>query len=447
MRYESTRRGAPAVGFGEALARGLAPDGGLYVPERVPRVDFAALDATAPLGAFAARLLAPYFADDPLDAQLDAIARAALLPDPPRVAFDRRTEVLELFHGPTAAFKDYGARFLAEALSRTAPPAAATRVVLVATSGDTGGAVAAAFAQRAGFRVVVLYPANGVSARQAHQLGAFGPGVAALAVGGRFDDCQRLVKQAFADAALREAVPLVSANSISLGRLLPQTTYFAQAALALQRAHGAAPSFAIPSGNLGHATACALARAMGAPIARVALATNANRTVADWLADGELRPRASVPTLANAMDVGDPSNAERLAWLVPGADDRARALECEAVDDAAIARRIAASAAAGYVPCPHTACALELVARRRAAGDEGVWCVAATAHPAKFDTVVEPLVGREIAPPRALAALLAQPSRATPIAAEYHELRALLEALGGEASIAGERERSEERRG
>jgi threonine synthase len=392
----------------------------------MPRVDFAALDASAPLGAFAARMLAPYLAGDPLDAGLEAIAHAALVPDPPRVALDRRTEVLELFHGPTAAFKDYGARFLAEALARTAPPARAARVVLVATSGDTGGAVAAAFAGRTGFRVVVLYPANGVSARQAHQLGAFGPDVTALAVAGRFDDCQRLVKRAFADAALREAVPLVSANSISLGRLLPQSTYFAQAALALHRAHGGAASFAIPSGNLGHATACVLARAMGAPIARVALATNANRTVADWLADGELRPRASIPTLANAMDVGDPSNAERLAWLYPGADDRARALECEVVDDAAIARRIVASAAAGYVPCPHTACALELVARRRAAGDEGVWCIAATAHPAKFDDIVEPLIGRQVPPPRALAELLARPSRSAPLAPDDDALRAVL---------------------
>ena len=430
MRYASTRRASPQVGFGEALARGLAPDAGLYVPERVPRLDFAAFDVAAPLGVFAAGMLAPYFAGDPLDAQLDAIARAALVPDPPRIALDRRTEVLELFHGPTAAFKDYGARFLAEALSRSPPPVPPTRVVLVATSGDTGGAVAAAFAGRAGFRVVVLYPATGVSARQAHQLGAFGADVTPLSVAGRFDDCQRLVKQAFDDPALREAISLASANSISLGRLLPQSTYFAQAALALRRTHGTDASFAIPSGNLGHATACALARAMGAPIARVALATNANRTVADWLVDGELRPRASVPTLANAMDVGDPSNAERLAWLFPAADDRARALECEVVDDAAIARRIVASAAAGYVPCPHTACALELVARRRTAGDEGVWCVAATAHPAKFDGIVEPLIGREVAPPRALAELLARPTGSQALPAEYGALREVLQAVG-----------------
>lgn len=426
MRFASTRGDAPSVSFAEALVRGLAPDGGLYVPERIPRIDLDASEADASLGAFAARMLAPLVEGDALADALETIARAALVPDPPRVALDARTSVLELFHGPTAAFKDYGARFLAETLVRM--PSATPRVVLVATSGDTGGAVAAAFAERTGFRVVLLYPENGVSQRQAHQLGAFGPGVTALRVAGRFDDCQRLVKRAFGDPVLRDEVTLVSANSISLGRLLPQSTYFAQAALALRRAHGTEASFAIPSGNLGHATACALARAMGAPIARIALATNANRTVADWLADGALRPRASVATLANAMDVGDPSNAERLAWLWPDAEARARALEVEVVEDAAIARRIVASAEAGYVPCPHTACALELVARRRAVGDDGVWCVAATAHPAKFDTVVEPLVGRRIAPPRALAELLERPATSRPIAADYAALRDVLAA-------------------
>lgn len=428
MRYASTRGGVPSATLAAALAAGLAPDGGLFVPERVPSLDFAALDASAPLPAFAASMLAPYFDGgdpaDPLRDALPGIAREALDFDTPLVALDARTHALELFHGPTAAFKDYGARFLARCLARL--PSARERTVLVATSGDTGGAVAAAFANLPGFRVVVLHPDGRVSARQAHQLGAFGPTVVSYRVAGSFDDCQRLAKRAFADAALRAAVPLLSANSISLGRLLPQATYFAHAAARHLAAHGEPLSFAIPSGNLGHATACLLARAMGAPIDRIALATNANRVVEDWLESGELRPRPSVATLANAMDVGDPSNAERVRWLFPEAAARAAAFIADSVDDATISRRIAASAASGYVPCPHTACALELVARRRARGDTRAWAVAATAHPAKFETVVEPLVGRTIAPPPALAEVLARPSTSVPLAADYAALRAAL---------------------
>ncbi len=422
MKYLSTRGGGTPVGLGAAIAAGLADDGGLYVPERVPVVDFAAIDPEAPLGAYAAAMLAPYFDGDALASSLPAIAQGALdFPTPLVALADPRDSVLELFHGPTAAFKDCGARFLARFLA--ALDGAPLRTVLVATSGDTGGAVAAAFHRLPGFRVVILYPDGRVSARQAHQLGAFGDNVRALRVAGSFDDCQRLVKQAFGDRALRARVPLVSANSISLGRLLPQATYFARAAAGYLRRRGERLSFAIPSGNLGHATACLLARAMGAPIARVALATNANRVVEDWLVQGELVPRPSLATLANAMDVGDPSNAERIRWLHPGADERRGVLEADAIDDDAIARRIAASAAAGYVPCPHTACGLELVTRRRARGDTRPWCVAATAHPAKFETVVEPLIGRALEPPAALAAMLERPASAEPLAAEYAVLR------------------------
>ncbi|HET9482831.1 MAG TPA: threonine synthase, partial [Xanthomonadales bacterium] len=397
MKYASTRAQAPAVSLAAAIASGPAPDGGLYVPEAVPRLDFDALDPAMPLAGFAAAMLAPYFDGDPLAAALPAIAAESLDFEAPLREDAPGEFVLELFHGPTAAFKDYGARFLAQCVQRLDP--GAPRTVLVATSGDTGSAVAAAFHRLPGFRVVVLYPDGRVSARQAHQLGAFGDNVTALRVDGSFDDCQRLARQAFADDALRSRAPLLSANSISLGRLLPQATWFAQAALRHARAHAERLSFAIPSGNLGHATACLLARAMGAPIARIALATNANRWVEDWLEHGEARPRASIATLANAMDVGDPSNAERLRAMFPAPADRARAFIADSVDDAAIRGRIEASAAAGRIACPHTACALELVARRRAHGDAAPWCAVATAHPAKFETVVEPIIGRAVPVP------------------------------------------------
>lgn len=427
MRYVSTRGGVPPTSLSEALAAGLAPDGGLYVPESLPRLD----PSTAPQGDLAdtcAWLLAPFFAGDALAQDLPAICREALDFPVPRVPLgDDGASVLELFHGPTAAFKDVGARFLAACLSRLPRGDARPLTILVATSGDTGAAVAGAFHRRPGFEVVILYPDGRVSQRQAHQLGAFGDNVRAFAVAGAFDDCQRLVKQAFADAELRAARPLGSANSISLGRLLPQMSYYAHAALDHWRATGQALDFIVPTGNLGNAFAALLARACGLPTGQIVLATNANRTLPDWLGEGEYRGRASVATLANAMDVGDPSNAERLAWLLPTSEARSAALSADWVDDETIRasiRRVAETH--GMVLCPHTACAAAVLARRRAAGDTRPWCLAATAHPAKFDSIVEPLLGSTVPVPPALQALLDRPASAEPLAADFQTLRAAL---------------------
>ena len=246
MHYVSTRQSSPAVSLSEGLTKGLAPDGGLYLPERLPTVDAARLDPQDPVG-IAQAVLAPFVEGDPLADHLDAIIQDAFAPPCPVVSTrDPRLQVLELFHGPTAAFKDFGARFLAACLARLERPAQTT--ILVATSGDTGGAVAAAFHGRPGFRVVVLYPDGRVSPRQAHQLEAFGGNVTTLRVDGTFDDCQALVKAAFADDVLRADVPMTSANSISLGRLLPQMVYHAIAAVRVA-AGLALPS---PAGASGH---------------------------------------------------------------------------------------------------------------------------------------------------------------------------------------------------
>jgi threonine synthase len=299
---------------------------------------------------------------------------------------------------------------------------------LARVSGDTGAAVAAAFHGRPGVRVVVLYPDGRVSARQAHQLGAFGDNVTALRVAGSFDDCQRLVKAAFQDPSLVARHGLASANSISLGRLLPQLVYHAAGAARAARAWGVTQvGLVVPTGNLGNGLAALLARAMGAPIGPIALATNANRVVPDWRAGAPVTTRLSIPTLANAMDVGVPSNLERLTHLFPDAQ-RDATLLADAIDDDAIRARIAgAYARSGQVVCPHTACGLEVAARLAAAGDAHPWVVAATAHPAKFETIVEPLVGRAVPPPPALAALLARPAHAAPMATTE---AALVAALG-----------------
>lgn len=423
MKFTSTRGGVPPTPVDDALAAGLAPDGGLYVPERIP-----ALDWTAPLPTLAdtARfVLAPFFEDSSLEARLGGIcAQAFDFAAPLRPLAGDDDVALELFHGPTAAFKDYAARFLAASLAALRAPGAPTLTIVVATSGDTGAAVAAAFHGRDGFEVVILYPDGRVSPRQAHGLGCWGGNVRALRVDGSFDDCQRLAKQALSDESLRRQRPLSSANSISLGRLLPQAAYYAHASTHFRAATGGTLSFIVPTGNLGNACAALLARRMGAPIGELRLATNANDLLPRFLDGGDYAPRATVATLANAMDVGAPSNFERLrAWFADDAALRA-SIHATRVDDATIRATIAAAPARhGIVPCPHTATALHVLDSLRAAGDRRPWAVVATAHPAKFEAIVEPLVGHAVDPPAALAECLRRPAVAQALAADYPALR------------------------
>jgi threonine synthase len=431
VKYASTRDPQLSATISGALADGLAPDGGLYLPQTLPKLDAASLDGRAALHELAPRLLAPFFAGDALARAVSAICVEAFDFPAPLAAIQGRPErlsVFELFHGPTAAFKDFGARFLAACLARLHAAGQRTVTVLVATSGDTGGAVAAAFHGRPGFRVVLLYPEGRVSPVQEQQLTCWGGNVTSLAVRGSFDDCQRLVKEAFGNRRLREEFALTSANSINIGRLLPQLVLFAAAALRVRNDDGLGASFVIPSGNLGLATACTWAREMGMPIGEIVLAHNANRTVPDFLASGEWRPRASVATLASAMDVGDPSNMERLMAHYPDHAAMTGGLRAISVDDAAIRESIGAEfARAGLALCPHSAAGLAAY-RALPAGDRrrGHWVVVATAHPAKFPETVEPLLGRRVEPPPALAALLGRPSRKTRIDAGIDALAAQL---------------------
>ena len=428
MRYVSTRGHAPALGLSAAIAAGLAPDGGLYVPQSLPHFapeDFANLQTLADI---ATRLIAPFCGDDALAAELPAICAEAFTFPAPLVGLATPGDnVLELFHGPTAAFKDFGARFLAASMRRLRAKETQPLTILVATSGDTGAAVGAAFAGMPGFRVAILYPDGRVSPRQAHQLGCFGGNVRALRVAGSFDDCQRLVKQALSDEDLRALTPLGSANSISLGRLLPQMSYYAQSSLQHWRETGMRLHFVIPTGNLGNAVACILARMCGLPIGRVVLATNANNVVPNFFAGRDYSPQASVATLANAMDVGAPSNFERLSWFYPDAAQLRREFAAQSVADneirATIRRR---HENLGEIFCPHTATAIRVLENLRNDGAEGTWAVAATAHPAKFEGIVEPLIGMPVVVPASLAALLERPAHADPLADDYAALRAVL---------------------
>ena len=414
LKFLSSRGNAPAVTASEAMQQGLAPDGGLYLPTELPRVDVAAVGRLEGLPEIALAALRGFFAGDRLEVDLPAVLHAAFnfpAPTTAVTAAGDRLFALELFHGPTAAFKDFGARFLAESLQRLEAGATRPLTILVATSGDTGGAVAAAFHLRPWVRIVVLYPRGLVSPRQEQQLTCWGDNVISLRIDGTFDDCQRLVKEAFVDFTLMVKHRFSSANSINIGRLLPQMVYYVASSLEVERRTGARPSYIIPAGNLGNAFAAVWARALGFPIGRIILAHNANHTVPDYLHSGEWLPRASVPTLASAMDVGNPSNMERLRSLYPSIDSLREQLSADSVDDATIRARIGEDFMQyGREWCPHTATAAEVYSRlapeeRR----DHPWVLVATAHPAKFNEVVEPIIGRTIEVPDALERLLRLP--------------------------------------
>jgi threonine synthase len=428
--FRSSRGQAPAVNFSTAVLQGLAPDGGLYVPVRWPHLAVADFAGKSGLPALGTRLLAPFVAADPIAPQLATITAEALNFPAPLVPLERqgRLSVLELFHGPTAAFKDFGARFLAACFARLRADGARTLTILVATSGDTGGAVAAAFHGRPGVEVAVLFPKGLVSPTQERQLTCWGGNVRSLRVRGTFDDCQRLVKAAFAEEALLAQRALSSANSINLGRLLPQSIYYAAASLAVWHQYGERASFVVPSGNLGNALACLWARQLGLPIGEVILAHNANRTVPDYLASGEWQPRPSIATLASAMDVGNPSNMERLRALFPQLPElRAAVSACSVSDDEIRTRIRSGYQEYGQIWCPHTAAAAEAWARLPRERREGErWVLVSTAHPAKFREIVAPLIGREVPVPETLAQLFARPAQCVEIDANLAALRAAL---------------------
>ena len=415
MRLTSTR-GGETVTLDEALVNGIAADGGLYLPESFPRFSPADFDADGTIQDVAARLLAPFFAGSALRDDLETIiAETFSFPIPVTKigSGSRYCGLLELFHGPTAAFKDVGAGFLAACLGRLEGDVRRPLTVLVATSGDTGGAVAAAFDGRPGMRVAVLYPDGRVSDRQAHQLTCWSDNVLSLAVDGSFDECQALVKGAMADRELNHRHRFSSANSINIGRLLPQAIYYANASLAHTRDRGRAPSFIVPTGNLGNALACFLARHMGLPVDDIILATNANRLIVGYLSGEDWAPRASIHTLASAMDVGNPSNMERLRSIGGDSASLARQVRATAVDDDEIRDELLKTYREfGVAVCPHTATGLR--AWRRLDEIERVekdWLIAATAHPAKFEQIVEPVIGADVPLPQELADILARPRR------------------------------------
>jgi threonine synthase len=409
VRFVSTRGKAPAASLGTALFDGLAPDGGLYIPDPIEEwsaEEIAALTGMS-LVEIGVRTLRPFARA--IDARtLGAVVHDALDFRIPLVEVEPGIYSLELFHGPTLAFKDVGARVMARLMAALGGDV----TVLTATSGDTGSAVANAFYGIASARVVILYPDGRVSPTQEAQLTMFndvaGSNVRGYAIAGSFDDCQRLVKEAFADKELRHRVPLTSANSINVGRLLPQMIYYFQAIAELRRQAGNVPRPIVctPSGNFGNLTAGLLARRAGAPIGRFIAATNVNDVVPQYLVSGTFEPRASKHTIANAMDVGNPSNFERMLWLYKGDLEAVRKDVTGSVhDDVEVKATIKdVFDRTGYVLDPHSAIGYLGVRRTK-----GIFL--ATAHPAKFSEIVEPVIGRAIDRPEPLAKALEKPRK------------------------------------
>ncbi|HEX3553808.1 MAG TPA: threonine synthase [Thermoanaerobaculia bacterium] len=428
MRLVSTRDPQCHANFRQAVLAGIAPGGGLWMPDPLPSfpdwpelLDLAWSERCAVI---LDRLLANELGREPV---ARAVREALDFPVPlaPLAPAIPGVFALELFHGPTLAFKDFGARFFAAVLELVREPGRPV-TILTATSGDTGAAVARAFWRRPGVRAVVLYPQGRVSALQELQFATLGENVTALAVDGAFDDCQTLVKAAFADAGLTARHGLTSANSINVARLLPQTLYYAEAVAALRRLGITDPPvISVPSGNFGNLCAGLLARALGLPVQAFIAATNANTTVPDYLETGDYRPRPSVPTLSNAMDVGAPNNWERIENLFQGdLEALRRVLRWGSQSDEETERSIRDLHAHGYLADPHAAVAWGVLRARLQPGETGVFL--GTAHPAKFLPVYERL-GIEVAIPPALSDLLGRPLLGREIPNEVGALREVLE--------------------
>ncbi len=421
IRYRSTRAAAPLVSFRHALLEGLAPDGGLFVPTAFPRLEPSDWAGAAAFDDLAVKVLGRWLEDElPPDA-LEAIVRDALnfpVPVAPLSggAWDG-VSVLELYHGPTLSFKDFGARVMARLMSHFLAEEGRELTILVATSGDTGSAVADGFAGQQSIRVVLLYPKGQVSPVQERQLIVRREGVQALAVEGTFDDCQRMVKEAFMDPELAGAA-LSSANSINIGRLLPQMLYYLWALRGREDA-----VFCTPSGNLGNLTGGMLARLSGAPIRRFVAAHNANDFFPRHLSEGLDAFAPSVGTLSNAMDVGAPSNFERLRALMDPAALRDAVWGASVTDAETVATLQRVYAETGYLADPHTCVGLEAAQRYRQADPGREVVVLSTAHPAKFpETIAQALSQAPEAPPR-LAALWNAPTRVQTIAPRLAALR------------------------
>jgi threonine synthase len=425
MMYYSLEHKAPEVSFREAALRGIAPDSGLYFPRHIPlfpdKFWQSLYEREFPDVAF--ELMASYTKGSVPDDLLQEILETTLSFEFPLVWLNDGIGVLELFHGPTMAFKDVGAAFMAGCLGYFSEASDVKTTVLVATSGDTGGAVASGFLGVSGVEVVILYPEGMVSDIQERQLTTLGENIRALRVAGTFDDCQRMVKRAFLDPALQEKQNLTSANSINVARWLPQMLYYVRGIQQLGPARGA-PVFSVPSGNFGNICAGMLAARMGMPVRHFVAATNVNDTVPRYMSEGSYDPKPAVATLSNAMDVADPSNFVRIRELFHDRfPELASRLTALAFDDAQTLKTIKSLYDTyRYVADPHGAIGYLGLERYFESAQEGAGIFLETAHPIKFREAVEGCLGISLEVPNQIQRLLHRPKEFTSISS-YEELR------------------------
>ncbi len=432
MRYYSTNGKAPLASLREAVVNGLAPDRGLYMPERIkpmPKAFFRDLPKLdLPETAFA--VATNFFGEDVDPEALERIVYGALNFRIPVVEVSSRICSLELFHGPTLAFKDVGARFMARLLAYFNQDESREVNVLVATSGDTGSAVANGFLGVEGVRVFVLYPKGRVSPIQECQFTTLGQNIIALEIDGSFDDCQALVKSAFMDPDLTARMKLTSANSINVARFLPQSFYYFHGVGQMQqKGRGEDLVICVPSGNFGNLCSALFAVRMGLPVKRMIAANNRNDVFFKYLQTGQYIPRPSIVTLANAMDVGDPSNFARILDLYDGDWNAIRAfLSGQSVDDDTILSTIRDCRwQTGYILDPHGSCAYRALADGLRDGENGLFCE--TAHPAKFKDTVEEATDQPVGIPGRLAAFMRGEKKSVPLPADFQAFKAYLSSI------------------
>src|SRR6202162_3488796 len=430
LRYRSTSRKAALTSLRGAVLRGMAPDGGLYMPAEIARHTAEELEEfrRLPFTEVCFRVVRPFATPDvPEEVLWQTVAEAINFPVK-LVSLSPALHILELFHGPTLAFKDFGARFMARLMGYFVQESGKQLTVIVATSGDTGSAVAHAFLGVSGIRVVILYPAGRVSDAQEKQLTTLGQNITALEVTGSFDDCQRLAKQALVDPLVAEKITLTSANSINIARLIPQSFYYF-AAVAQLGTSDSLPVFSVPSGNFGNLTGGLLAKRIGLGVAQFIAATNANDVVPEFLRTGKLIPRASRHTISNAMDVGNPSNFARIVDLY---DNDLQAIRrdiwgCSFSDEETLRVMHDVEHLHGYVLDPHAAIGVlgwQSFANQNEPTTRGI--VLATAHPAKFAETVARAIGVRPEMPERLAAFLARTKKSIPFPNRFSELQEFL---------------------
>lgn len=426
MLYHSTNKQSSLVNFEIAVRQGLAGDNGLYFPETIPVLPISFFNNIEKLSdhEIAFQVAKNFIGDEIPTHQLMEIVSQTLSFPTPLVKVEKAISSLELFHGPTAAFKDVGARFMARTLQHFLANESQPATILVATSGDTGSAVASGFYGVDGINVVILYPSGKISPMQEKQLTTWGGNVHALEIHGTFDDCQRLAKAAFADAALKEKYGLTSANSINIARLIPQSFYYFLAYKQLKE-KSKPIIISVPCGNLGNLTAGLMAWRMGLPIDRFVVASNLNDVVPKYLHDGIFEPVPSIQTVANAMDVGNPSNFARLMEIFSmGWVDAKKMLVGYSYDDFAIKKCIATVySGQGYLLDPHGACAYMGLKEELKNNPNANGIFLETAHPAKFSEVVNESIGVSIEIPASLMEFMGRDKKATDCLPELASLK------------------------